>query len=424
MLNDFFMGWLGRTTLIAADNTWGLLGVMVIGVALSIWLEQKYKWASKVSGAIIALILAMVLANFNIIPISCVLYDDIVWGVIVPMGIPLLLLQCNLKKIWSETGRMLVIFLIGAVGTIVGAFLAFFVLKAPYSATGGQVTDMAAVASMMTGSYIGGGVNFAAMSAQHGLQGTDVAAAATVADNLLMALYFFVLIAFAGMRFFRKNFKHPHIDEIESGNIDKAAAETQAAAFWSRKDISLKDIAFNIAYCVGIVWISNIVAGIFASIAPDSTNAFIDFVHKFFGSQYVWITTFSVIVATCMDKKVAEMHGSQEIGTYLIYLFLFVIGVPANIYTVITKSPLLLALTAIMVIINMLFCFIAAKLFKFNLEDAIIASNANIGGPTTAAGMAISQGWVKLVGPAMLVGVLGYVVGNYAGTIVGIVLGA
>ena len=122
MLNDFFMGWLGRTTLIAADNTWGLLGVMVIGVALSIWLEQKYKWASKVSGAIIALILAMVLANFNIIPISCVLYDDIVWGVIVPMGIPLLLLQCNLKKIWSETGRMLVIFLIGAVGTIVGAF--------------------------------------------------------------------------------------------------------------------------------------------------------------------------------------------------------------------------------------------------------------------------------------------------------------
>ena len=45
------------------------------------------------------------------------------------------------------------------------------------------------------------------------------------------------------------------------------------------------------------------------------------------------------------------------------------------------------------------------------------------GGPTTAAGMAISQGWAKLVGPAMLVGTLGYVIGNYAGTIVGIVLG-
>ena len=43
--------------------------------------------------------------------------------------------------------------------------------------------------------------------------------------------------------------------------------------------------------------------------------------------------------------------------------------------------------------------------------------------PTTAAGMAISQGWAKLVGPAMLVGTLGYVLGTYAGTVVGIVLG-
>lgn len=37
-------------TLIAADNVWGLMGVMCIGVALSIHLEQKYQWASKVSG--------------------------------------------------------------------------------------------------------------------------------------------------------------------------------------------------------------------------------------------------------------------------------------------------------------------------------------------------------------------------------------
>ena len=72
----------------------------------------------------------------------------------------------------------------------------------------------------------------------------------------------------------------------------------------------------------------------------------------------------------------------------------------------------------------MIFCFVSAKLFKFNLEDAIIASNANIGGPTTAAGMAISQGWSALIAPAMLVGVLGYILGNYAGILVGMFLGA
>ena len=75
-------------------------------------------------------------------------------------------------------------------------------------------------------------------------------------------------------------------------------------------------------------------------------------------------------------------------------------------------------------VVNMIFCFVSAKLFKFNLEDAIIASNANIGGPTTAAGMAISQGWSALVGPVMLVGTFGYVIGTYLGILVGGILGA
>jgi uncharacterized membrane protein len=77
-----------------------------------------------------------------------------------------------------------------------------------------------------------------------------------------------------------------------------------------------------------------------------------------------------------------------------------------------------------MVIVNMLFCFVFGKVFKFDLEDCILASNACIGGPTTAAAMAISKGWIKLVGPIMLVGTLGYVIGTYFGTFIGNFLGA
>lgn len=58
------------------------------------------------------------------------------------------------------------------------------------------------------------------------------------------------------------------------------------------------------------------------------------------------------------------------------------------------------------------------------MEEIILASNANIGGPTTAAAMAISKGWVKLVGPIMLIGTLGYIIGTYAGTFIGKMLGA
>lgn len=414
MFGTVLMNWLGRPSLIAEDDTWALLALLCAAVSLAIYLEQRYAWASKISGAILALLIALAASNLSIIPTHCVLYDDIVWGYAVPMGIPLLLLQCNMKKIWRETGRMMVIFLIGAVGTCVGAVAAFALLK-------DFIPGLAGVAAMMTGSYIGGGVNFAALADAFTVD-PELVSATTVADNLLMALYFFALLAFAAMRFFRRHFSHPHIDEVAArGGNDEA--RTQAAAFWSRKDISLKDIAMNLAYCVVLVWLSRSIAALIGGLIPADT-APLKMLNTFFGSQYVWITTLSMLCATYGEKQVEKLHGAQEIGTYFIYLFLFVIGVPASIYEILTKTPLLLAFTGLMVLVNMLFCFGFGKLLHFDLEDIILASNANIGGPTTAAGMAISQGWSRLVGPCMLIGTFGYVIGTYAGTLIGALLGA
>ncbi len=411
MFADFFLARLGRESLIAADDTWALLALLMVSVALAIWLEQKYMWASKISGAIIALLIALAASNLSIIPTSCVLYDDIIWGYAVPLGIPLLLLQCNMKKIWKETGRMMVIFLIGAVGTVVGAFAAYGLLH-PF------IPGLEGVAAMMTGSYIGGGVNFAALASE--FEVGEIKAAATVADNLLMALYFFALIFIAGMKFFRSHFTHPHIDAVtENGALEES--QTQAAAYWSRKDISLKDIAMNFAYSVAVVFAAKLIAAFIGGLIPD-TGVVLHMLHTFFGSEYVWITTVSMACATFGEKQVAKLSGSQEIGTYLIYLFLFVIGVPASISKIIQETPLLLVFTGIMVVVNMLFCFVGGKLLHFDLEDIILASNANIGGPTTAAGMAISQGWSALVGPVMLVGTFGYVIGTYLGILVGGIL--
>ena len=413
MFADFFLAHLGRESLIAADDTWALLVLMVASVALAIWLEQKYVWASKISGAIIALLIALAASNLAIIPTSCVLYGNIVGDCAVPLGIPLLLLQCNMKKIWKETGRMMVIFLIGAAGTVAGAFLAYTLLHR-------YIPGLEGVAAMMTGSYIGGGVNFAALAAEFDVG--EIKAAATVADNLLMALYFFALIFIAGMKFFRSHYSHPHIDAVaESGDL--SGAQTQAAAYWSRKGISLKDIALNFAYAAAVVFAAKLISTFVGGLIPD-TGVVLHMLHTFFGSEYVWITTFSMACATFGEKQVAKLSGSQEIGTYLIYLFLFVIGVPASISKILTETPLLLAFTGIMVIVNMLFCLVGGKLLHFDLGHIILASNANIGGPTTAAGMAISQGWSALVGPVMLVGTFGYVIGTYLGILVGGALGA
>ena len=75
--------------------------------------------------------------------------------------------------------------------------------------------------------------------------------------------------------------------------------------------------------------------------------------------------------------------------------------------------------TGVIVLINMVITLGLGNLFKFDLEEIMLCSNANIGGPTTASDMAIAKGWTKLIGPIVLAGVWGYIIGNYLGIFMG-----
>ncbi|BDG36154.1 hypothetical protein PcaKH15_20600 [Parageobacillus caldoxylosilyticus] len=115
-----------------------------------------------------------------------------------------------------------------------------------------------------------------------------------------------------------------------------------------------------------------------------------------------------------------RLHGSQEVGMFLIHMFFAVIGIPASLPLIIQHAPLLLVFALIIVVINLAISLALGKWFKYDLEDILLASNANIGGATTAAALAIAKGWEGLIGPILIVGTVGYIIGNYVGTIIGI----
>lgn len=394
------------SSLIQPDNTWTLWAILIGIAALSITLEQKYQWASKLSGPVLALVAMMFLSNIGVTPIESPVYDD-VWGYVVPMAIPLLLFQCNIKKIGRESGRLLVLFILSSLGTFAGVFIGFYLLY-PF------MPDLGIVSTMFAGTYVGGSVNFAAMADSFGASG-ELASAAVVADNLLMALYFFVLMAIPAIGFFRKKFPHPLLDQVEAGQ------NNGISAYWQPKEISLKDISFDIAAAVTIVAVSSAVADWFTGAIPTG-NILCSILNSLLGNKYLVMTTLTMGCATLAPHIFGTAPGANEIGTFLIYIFFTVIGAPASIAKLLTESPLLLVYALIVVASNMVISFGFGKLFHFNLEEIILASNANIGGPTTATAMAISQGWGQLVGPIMLVGTLGYVLGNYYGILAGFFL--
>ena len=399
-------------SLIQPDDMITLWGIIVVWAAVSIYLEQRYKWAGKVSGAIIALIGAIILSNTGIIPTESPVYDA-VWTFIIPLAIPLLLFHVNFKKIWQESGRLLIIFLLSSIGTVAGTIISFFLLK-------DYIPYLDKIGAMMSASYVGGGVNFAAMAGKFEAPG-EMVSATIVADNLMMALYFIVLMTIPAMNFFRKRFSHPHVLEVERAT-EAGGNKTQAESFWKRKDISLKDIALSMGTAFFLVVVSFKLAELFGSWIPSGEDVSfgMNLLGGLIGDKYLLLTTITFLALAVFPKYFEGINGSQEMGTFLIYLFFVVIGIPASIPLIVQNAPLLLVFVAIIVAINMLISLTAGKLFKFDLEEILLVSNANIGGPTTAAAMAIAKGWTNLIGPILVVGTIGYIIGNYIGTTLGL----
>lgn len=398
---------------ISAESTWILWAVLASCAALAIFLEQKYTWASKVTGCILALTFTLILSNLKIIPTEAPVYDA-VWDYVVPLAVPMLLFNADIKKIGRDSGRVLIIYLLSGIGTVLGGFVAYFALK-------NAIPALNDIVPMFVGTYTGGSVNFVAMSQQYKVPGATVSAA-LVADNLLMALYFFTLMALPTMAVIKKHYKMPLVNALEQqSESDKEANKTMAAKYWGAKEISLKDIAFTVALSFVIVAVSDKLATVFGDLFKGEGAASAIF-GGLLGNKYLLMTTFTMILASVFPKQISSIRGSQEIGTFLIYLFFAVIGAPASIGLILRESPLLLVFALIVVLINLIVSLIFGKLFKFNIEEIIIASNANVGGPTTAAAMAVSKGWTELIVPALLVGTLGYVIGNYYGILSGILL--
>ncbi|MFB9218094.1 DUF819 family protein [Kurthia sibirica] len=388
-----------------------LWGIIIILASLSIFLEQKYKWAGRISGAVIALVSAIILSNTGIIPTESPVYDA-VWTYIVPIAIPLLLFQINVRSIFKESGRLLLIFFISSIGTVVGAITGFFLLK-------DHIPYLDRIGAMIGASYIGGGVNFAAMTAKFETPGAMVSST-VVADNLMMALLFILLIIIPTLKFFRRRFSTPHVDAVEKIEA-QGGKQNSAQSFWVRKDISLKDIALAVGTTFFIVVVSKKLAQLLDTLIPsgNDVSSILNFANALFGDHYLMITTITFLLLWLFPKYFASFNGSQEIGTYLIHIFFVVIGIPASIPLIIENAPLLLAFVAIVAFSNLLISLVVGKLLKADLEEILLASNATIGGPTTAAALAIAKGWTNLVGPILVVGTVGYLIGNYLGTFLG-----
>src|SRR5690606_30056641 len=209
-----------RMPLIASDQTFALSAVIMAIVASGMWAERT-RWGQALGGPLLFLAAAMALSNTGIIPYTAPLYGTVA-GFLVPAAIPLLLLRADFKTIFSESGQMLVAFLVATIATVIGAF------------AGAAVIDMGPlepqIAGTITASYIGGSLNFVATAEAVGIKDSSIYVAALSADAAGAVFFLMLLMLMPALRFVRQVMPSKFIGTAASP-VQVAAAAQQNTSF-------------------------------------------------------------------------------------------------------------------------------------------------------------------------------------------------
>ncbi|NOY96707.1 MAG: DUF819 domain-containing protein [Chlorobi bacterium] len=392
-------------SLISPDDHWAIWTFLVGMAALSLYLEQKYKFVKKITGAALAICAGILVSNIGLLPTESPSYD-IVWDYIVPLVIPLLLMKTDVRLIFKETGRFAGAFHLSALGTIIGSIIAVAALHT-------FIGNLELIGPAMTASYIGGSINFVSVVAMFHPP-KDLVNATLVADSGVMIIYFLFLITLPGIALAR------HYFPVTQKSIEIAGTNNTEVNedYWKPKPIGLVDIGKSLAIAFVISLLSVKISGFFNGEGMPVA------IKMILGQQYLVLTTISILFPIFFPKVAKDLAGNEELGTFFIFIFFVMIGLPASISKVLLDAPIMILFCAIILAINFLVTFILGKIFKYELEELILAAIITSGGPMSGVAVAISKNWHNLIFPSLMLGVWGYVIGNYLGYLMGIFLQA
>jgi len=380
--------------IIDPDQTFALSAVIMVVVAFGLWAERR-PWGQKVGGPLLLLAIAMAASNVGIIPYSAPIYGTVA-GFLVPAAIPLLLMRADFRTIFSESGPMLIAFVVATVATVAGSFVGVLLID-----MGPQEAE---IAGTITSSYIGGSLNFVATAEAVGIKDSSIYVASLSADAVGAVIFLILLMLMPTVRFIRAAMPSKFIGRKRSDIPDDRDISSTPEA----KPFKLLNAATGLAVSFVICAASEVIVAVF-----HVESVFI-----------LIVTVLSLLVANFAKPIVNFVSSEFELGTLFMYIFFVAIGAGANLGEVLGSALPIIAFIVVMVLVHLCLLVVAGKVLKLDLAEALIASNACILGPAPAAALAASKGWQPLVAPGILVGMFGYAIATFIGVAITAVLGS
>ena len=383
------------------DHSLFILAVLSSVIVVTEWAVRR-TWLKHVGTALLVIVATAVIANLGLLPTTSteahpVPAYDAIFGTVAPLAIVWLLLKVNLRDILKAGIPIISLFLIGSLGTVAGVLVGMWVVDGPerigpmYHALGG----------MFTGTYTGGSVNFNAIAIEYDMMREAVLfGGAAAVDSIMTTIWMAATIALPRV------LRPLWAGRMRGADGAVVSREVDLGVEEDTESIHPVDLALVLAIGFGTLWASN-------GLAAWSAEA------GFAVPSIIILTIIALLLAQI--PAVTNLAGSRTLGLFAVYLFLCVIGAFCDIRALAEIGSLgltLLVFTSVLVFVHGMVAFGAAWLLRMDVDIAAVASQANVGGGTSALALARSLGRGDLVLPAVLIGSLGTAVGTFLGFLV------
>lgn len=368
----------------------GVLTVLAGVCAFFFFLEKKTGWKlfEYLPPLIFIYLTPVILSNTGVIPTSSPAYGSI-RSLLLPMILIMLLIKVDVRGAFKVMGKGVFVMLFGTLGVVVGAPIAYLIVQ------GGMGPDGWKAFGTLSGSWIGGTGNMAAVSEMIDAGGTEFGLA-VLGDTVVYIVWLPIMLM--SRNFAEKFGRWSRVSKDRLRKMEEAANDMNQ----EEPPVQLYHYIYLLFIAVGATWISNLIAERLPEVQPlISTGTW----------RILIITTIGIILSNTPARKIP---GSFQFAMGLLYIFVARMGAVAELSGVAAQAPAFLAGAYIWIFIHGAFCLLGAWIFRVDVHTAAIASAANIGGAASAPIVAAYHK-ESLVPASILMALIGYAVGNYAG---------
>lgn len=304
---------------------------------------------------------------------------------LLPAMLFVMLLQIDLKA-FVGLGRSLIIAYVSSVLSLSVAFIAVFWLFSLNS-------DAAGVFATLAGSWTGGTANMLAVAGALDVR-EELMGYALIVDSIdytLWVMTLLFLVAFAPR--FNRWTKAP----LRFKTIDEEAQD-------KKQKVNPLHLALLFSFSLFIAYLSNTLASLPGGLSQTTWSV-------------LFATLFGLIASRTPLKSVV---GSPALSSAMLMFLIALIGSQAHLRGF-GEVPLYLGVGLLILLLHAAIMVLVAKLFRLDLFSIGVASLANIGGVASAPVLAAAY-HRSLIGIAVLMAIMGYLIGTFAGLAVGYVL--